>query len=401
MNLRYSQYNIKPTDGNIQWASVNFPQYTPISRDTSLTTMSDAIDKNNKLKETAETEYANIAPIFAKARDVLHKDEETMRWFNKFESKYTDRLNELAQIGDSHNLLKYSKISGREAASDKELHDRIKTSTEYDNWKQSIQNDPKITEAEKEYLLEYKDNQYSFSGSYDEAGNYLYASDWSPKKRAIPHIDRTELVKLAESFVAEQSGRKITDKIVDKTQEREVYQFQSKSAKDIREVLKGVFAMTDGAEESLIREFEVDWFQYNKINKKLETADGTEKLALQGQKKLLEERLFQNGVAMDSEQYMAKAMNMVIPKMAYFRKQEEEKSKYVTPTDTDSEPEESIVNRNTSNTVSGYTVVGKSEFDTKVISNITAMLFGTSSDEFSYDDPTIYVLSASRNNIKY
>lgn len=396
MNLRYSQYNIKPTDGNIQWASVNFPQYTPISRDTSLVTMSDAVDKNNKLKETADTEYANIDPIFAKARDTLNKDEETMRWFNNFESKYKDRLNELAQLGDSHNLLKFSKILGREAASDKELHDRIKTSTEYNDWKSSIQNDPKITEAEKEYLLEYKDNQYSFSGSYDETGNYLYASDWTPKKQAIPHIDRTKLVKLAESYVAEQSGRKITDRTIDKTQEREVYNFQSKSAKDIREVLKGVFSMTEGAEESLIREFEVDWFQYNKINKKLETADGTERLALQGQKKLLEERLFENGVAMDSEQYMAKAMNMVIPKMAYFRKQEEEKSKYVTPTEIDSEQGESVTNYQSSNTVSGNTVVSKTDADNKKISKITEMLFGTNSDDFSYE-PTNYVMMTSKN----
>lgn len=182
-------------------------QYAP---QESVVVNSSAPDMNllaNSFKQREERKLkalnaqSNMDATFAKIKEQLHNDEETLNWWSNKESEYKADVASFIKTGDYGSALEFATQLGAQAVNDGELIARMKTNQQYNDWVNRTKNRTDIPDITKRRLIQDNKNQYKFTKIYDANGNVSGGEDWMAAEDAVQHLTQAEIVAKAKSFI--------------------------------------------------------------------------------------------------------------------------------------------------------------------------------------------------------
>lgn len=161
--------------------------YTPITADYSI--LERAFALNEERKKEAVVEHNAIKSALGKARNELHKDAETMSWFDNKSKNIENQLQQIIDSGDYFSVINAAKNFAGDLANDAELWARIQNNKEYNAEMQRI-NDMvkagKLTEVEANYYR--KSNPYT-NKFITENNKIIGAEQWKLKEEPVESLD--------------------------------------------------------------------------------------------------------------------------------------------------------------------------------------------------------------------
>ena len=126
-----------------------------------------------------------------------------------------------------------------------------------------------------------QENKYYYQDKYDEKGNIIGGTEWTPQKRHVAAPDVTKYMQQAMAMVAEEGGKSSTVYYKDKNGKYVTNpklsvdnlpyysvqgEFKRITKEKLREALNTVIANTDGAIEGLQQDYEIARWRHNKSN---------------------------------------------------------------------------------------------------------------------------------------
>lgn len=166
----------------------NALEYKPVEVDYTPLARSFAMQEERKQKSMEQTSAVKTA--LGKARESLHKDEETLAWFDKKAKDIENKLNAAAEVGDYAGAINLGIQQAGELATDAELNGRIRTNAEYESKKQRLQDLARAGKIKQETVNYYlEQNPYSFKPIKDSEGNIIGAEEWDFAEQPVDDLD--------------------------------------------------------------------------------------------------------------------------------------------------------------------------------------------------------------------
>lgn len=282
-------------------------QYAP---QESVVVNSSAPDMNllaNSFKQREERKLkalnaqSNMDATFAKIKEQLHNDEETLNWWSNKESEYKADVASFIKTGDYGSALEFATQLGAQAVNDGELIARMKTNQQYNDWVSKTKNRTDISDITKRRLIQDNKNQYKFTKIYDTNGNVSGGEDWIASEDAVQHLTQAEIIAKAKSFItpyentygksnADGTGKTSSTALLKPEQVESVYN-----------------AMLSDASiyNSLKDEYKDEQFRLKEIENQLldETLDAGQKSALISEERRIREHLYDGSAVKSIEKY--------------------------------------------------------------------------------------------------
>ena len=188
----------------------NALEYKPLEVDYTPLARSFTMQEERKQKSIEQTNAVKTA--LGKARESLHKDKETLAWFDKKARDIEERLNAAAEVGDYAGAINLGIQQAGELANDAELNGRIRTNAEYESKKQRLQDladKGKIKQETANYYLEK--NPYSFKPIKDNEGNIIGAEEWDFAEQPVDDLDVGKLFLTAYGMITPTKTNRAKD----------------------------------------------------------------------------------------------------------------------------------------------------------------------------------------------
>lgn len=163
--------------------------------------LANSFKQREERKLKALTAQSNMDATFAKIKEQLHNDEETLNWWSNKESEYKADVTSFIKTGDYGSALEFATQLGAQAVNDGELIARMKTNQQYNEWVNRTKNRTDIPDITKRRLIQDNKNQYKFTKIYDANGNVSGGEDWMAAEDAVQHLTQAEIVAKAKSFI--------------------------------------------------------------------------------------------------------------------------------------------------------------------------------------------------------
>lgn len=282
-------------------------QYAP---QESVVVNSSAPDMNllaNSFKQREERKLkalnaqSNMDATFAKIKEQLHNDEETLNWWRNKESEYKADVASFIKTGDYGSALEFATQLGAQAVNDGELIARMKTNQQYNEWVNRTKNRTDITDITKRRLIQDSKNQYKFTKIFDDNGNVSGGEDWMAAEDAVPHITQGEIIAKAKAFITPSETANATTN-TDGTGEG--HSSTILKPEQVESVYNALLSDT-AIYNSLKDEYKDDTFRLKEITKQLEDSslDGEQRTVLLSQQRELLSKLYDGTAIKSIEKY--------------------------------------------------------------------------------------------------
>lgn len=123
------RWSLKAPVFNIPVANVEFSDYKPQQENFDF--LANSLQQREQRQLAATKSVSDMDKALGEYREKLHQDEETLRWFDDFSTKYKNEVNNYAKYGDYGNAVNSAIRLAGEAANDPELIGRLRTSAQY------------------------------------------------------------------------------------------------------------------------------------------------------------------------------------------------------------------------------------------------------------------------------
>lgn len=248
---------------------------------------------------------------------------------NEAESEWRQqKINEIKQTiadntvyGNSYNALDNIIMQAGDLASDQGMIGRLQAQKDYKAFKDRIDNDKTLPQDYKDYYLQHKDNQYNYKDIYDNNGNIIGGTKWTPGTSPTAIIPLSQLVVQGISIAAKESGGGTMTRWIDsngnvttdstKAFDGEVYNtttnsWERLSREKIWQGINSMISSTPGAIESIKQDYNIARWRYNKAvkanNGKPFESDVTDT----------------NGVYLSEEDYLHKRVDPAVQAASYY-----------------------------------------------------------------------------------
>lgn len=173
-------------------AVFNPMEFAPVEADINIIHKAMATQEERRLK--ANEQVSNVKSALGKAREALHKDDETLGWFDNKAREIEDRLNAAASVGDYVGALNFAIQEAGDLANDIELNTRIRTNSEYETQMNRLQQlvDNKVISQETANYYK-KTNPYVYNPIKDDNGKIIGANKFELSTQPVADLDVNKL----------------------------------------------------------------------------------------------------------------------------------------------------------------------------------------------------------------
>lgn len=172
-------------------------EFQPVEADYRILDAAMAKQEARQKEAVEQTNAVRIA--LGKAREELHRDPETLSWFDNKATEIENKLNTAAQVGDFAGAINLAVQEAGNLATDTELTARIRNNKEYEARMQQLEdmvNKGFINNSTANYIR--KQNPYENRFVKDANNNIVGSEEWNFKKQPVRDLDINKLFE--ESF---------------------------------------------------------------------------------------------------------------------------------------------------------------------------------------------------------
>ena len=232
------------------------------------------------------------------------------------------RINEIKQtiadnttFGNAYGALDDLIAKQGNLMSDPGLLGRLRAQQDYKTYLDNLNKRTDLPEADKEYFREK--NQYYYADKYDNKGNVISGSKWTPIEQEVSHVPMDKIFTQALTWAAKETGggQQVTflDKNGNPTTDPkksatgDIYTktsigWSKLSKEKLKAAITAAINSIPGARESINQDYKIDKWRYEKNG---ENPDITDK----------------NGILLTPEQYIDKKINPFVNSATYYNQQ--------------------------------------------------------------------------------
>lgn len=234
------------------------------------------------------------------------------------------RINEIQQtiadnttFGNAYGALDDIIAKAGDLSSDAGMIGRLQAQQDYKAYLDNLNKRTDLPEADKEYFREK--NQYYYADKYDDKGNIIGGSKWTPIEREVSHVPMDKIFTQALTWAAKETGggqqvtfldkngnpttdpnKSATGNIYTKTS----IGWSKLSKEKLNAAITAAINSIPGARESIDQDYKIDKWRYEKNG---ENPDITDK----------------NGILLTPEQYIDKKINPFVEAATYYNQKSE------------------------------------------------------------------------------
>lgn len=310
------------------------PEFTPFKALEFTPTVADAnilqrsLAQQEEREQNATKSLAEANKVFATMRSQLHQDKGTMDRFDEWQRNKMDRLYQLRNL-DPDRAFKEATLLGTEVVNDAEMQGRIRNNADFTEWEKKVKDNSNIRQVTKDRLLEQENDRFTSELEFDDFGNVTGTKKWKALEEPVNTVSRLDLAAFTAKIVAPEESTTGHESKTGHTNEDSSGFVRGSSSQTTRKVLSKerlhevfdkVFPEFPGARESLMQDYKDDIWRLGKIDQELQTANESDAIRLNDEKRMIRERLYKDGGAgtqRTPEEYMAWAMDVVLDNEAY------------------------------------------------------------------------------------
>lgn len=333
---------------SLKQATLNQGSFTPIvytPQVEDMTILQKSLAQREARQESASEKQTAVDVALAQVEDKLNPNEK--EWFANYKGDIQQQIQEQIDLGDYGSAIRTANRMAGKAASDSQILDRIKANEVYQQAKKEVIARNDISQDTKDWWLDT--HQYSYTDKYDADGNVIGGEYSQFEDRPAAPVDMNALAEKAIRFAAPEKDIHSSDSTV--TRGNTVYEKDSKGnyvAKEsnpnnltdpranittskgqsvsrtwlteekLKEVMNAVFAGTNGAKEAVIQDRKVALWKLRKLKQQYDTStDEEERNSLLSSSKLYENDLYDKGILMSEDEYIAKKVSPILHNAAY------------------------------------------------------------------------------------
>lgn len=248
---------------------------------------------------------------------------------NEAESEWRQqKINEIKQTvadntiyGNSYAALDNIIMQAGDLVSDQGMIGRLQAQKDYKAFRERVENDKTLPQDYKDYYLQNKDNQYKYEDVYDNNGNIIGGTKWTPGTSPTAVVPLSQLVVQGISIAAKESGNGTMTRWIDsngnvttdptKAFDGEVYNtttnsWERLSREKIWQGINSMIASTPGALESIKQDYNVARWRHDKAVK---ANDG---------KPFESDVTDANGIYLSEEDYLRKRVDPAVQAASYY-----------------------------------------------------------------------------------
>ena len=245
--------------------------------------LADSFAKIEQRRNAYNEKRATLNSLLGSYQDKFQWTHEQREWFDNFQKKYDDQIRSYLSTGDISGAMNEAVRLAGEAARDKELSARLKSSESYQNYMKEIDNriGSKVTQEEGNWWKEKYGNYY-FSPETDEEGNVIYANDYKPMRLLYDSFNPAAHAQLAlqmlnpdtkSSSTSRSSGTSFSKDGTGSSQSSSRGSGLSKTVvtkEEIREQARELINASADTPESIYQRFEYEKDRYTQLYQELE-----------------------------------------------------------------------------------------------------------------------------------
>lgn len=220
-------------------------------------------------------------------------------------------------FGNAYGALDDIIAKAGDLSSDAGMIGRLRAQQDYKTYLDNLNKRTDLPEADKEYFREK--NQYYYADKYDDKGNVIGGSKWTPIEQEVSHVPMDKIFTQALTWAAKETGggQQVTflDKNGNPTTDPnksatgDIYTKTSTgwsklSKEKLNAAITAAINSIPGARESIDQDYKIDKWRYEKNG---ENPDITDK----------------NGILLTPEQYIDKKINPFVEAATYYNQKSE------------------------------------------------------------------------------
>lgn len=251
----------------------------------------------------------------------LDLNEAESEWRQQKINEIKETVAENTIYGNSYAALDDIIAKAGNLASDQGTIGRLQAQKDYKAFRERVENDKTLPQDYKDYYLQHKDNQYKYEDVYDNNGDIIGGTKWTPGTSPTAVVPLSQLVVQGISIAAKESGGGTMTRWIDsngnvtpdptKAFDGEVYNsttnsWERLSREKIWQGINSMIASTPGALESIKQDYNVARWRHDKAVK---TNDG---------KPFESDVTDANGVYLSEEDYLRKRVDPAVQAASYY-----------------------------------------------------------------------------------
>ena len=206
---RYNQHRMTLNTAGYAPAVFNPIEFQPVEADYNILNKAMALQEERQKEAIEQT--STIKSALGKVREELHRDPETLAWFDAKANEIENNLNVAAQVGDYANVINLAKQEAGNLANDPELTARIRNNKEYEARMQELDDMVSkgiIYNSTANYIR--KSNPYDNKFIRDKNDRIIGSEEWNFSKKPVKDLNINQLFE--QSFKSIQPDVKSSQK---------------------------------------------------------------------------------------------------------------------------------------------------------------------------------------------
>lgn len=275
------------------------------------------LSKTYSTLEQGHQQAVKAASDLQTAMAQLDLNEAEDAWRQQRISEIQQTIADNTTFGNAYGALDDIIAKAGNLSSDAGMIGRLRAQQDYKTYLDNLNKRTDLPEADKEYFREK--NQYYYTDKYDDKGNVIGGSKWTPIEQEVSHVPMDKIFTQALTWAAKETGggQQVTfldrngNPTTDPTKSAtgDIYTKTSTgwaklSKEKLNAAITAAINSIPGARESITQDYKIDKWRYDKNG---ENPDITDK----------------NGILLTPEQYIDKKINPFVEAATYYNQKSE------------------------------------------------------------------------------
>lgn len=297
--------------------------YTPQTEDLNL--LQRSLAQMEARQEKASENQTAIDMALGEIEDKLNTAE--LPWFNEYKQNIQKQIQNEVDAGNYGSAIRVATRLAGKIKSDTQIKNRIKQNEKYQEALKTVKANPNLSKDTKDWWIDT--HQYAYN---DEQGvteyndmpaapiDYVSLSAKAIQLTAPEKYSKDNEISNPEGIKGSTSSSTGSRQIQDRYKILEIKLDEEK----LKEVMDKVFAGTLGGKEAVIQDRKVSLWKFNKLKEEQDNPNTTSerKKEIESEIKLYEDDLYDEGILMGEDEYIAKKVNPILHNAAYHYKEE-------------------------------------------------------------------------------
>ena len=307
--------------------------FTPQARDMNILARSLAQAEERHEKATEKQTAIDIA--LGEVEDKLNSAE--LPWFNEYKQNIQQQIQNEIDNGNYSSAIRVANRLAGKVASDTQLKNRIKQNANYQEALKTVKSNPNLSKDTKDWwiathLYSYNDEQgvTEYNDMPAAPVDYVSLSAKAIQLAAPEKYSKDNEISNPEGIKGSTQSSTGSRKIQNRHKISEIKLTEEK----LKEVMNGVFKGTLGGKEAVIQDRKVSLWKFNKLKEEQDNPNTTpeRKKEIESEIKLYEDDLYDEGILMGEDEYIAKKVSPILHNAAYHYKETVNSNVYSGPT---------------------------------------------------------------------